>query len=300
MIRAGLTVGTFAFLFVLACQKKDTASSEALSMSSLNHIELTNELTYSDSIFYPSGIGTGKIISPISKPVDSGYFAASLPGLELDSATGRINTSRSESGLRYMVYYLSMKNEPIDSTPVTISGIDYTDHVYDFSQDTSAEQLAIPVYNMNPDLPLPCNNGGNGQGCKFDETDLNYDGLEDIPGANRNKLFVDVTNGTIDLKKSLNAGVFGLNPFNGKRKDVMIYYRLNDGSGRVLNKITVRLVYFRSRAMIPESMLLEINSRNTRYQQNGITSDVTSSLSYYTTTTTKPKRPPLIVIVSGQ
>ena len=93
---------------------------------------------------------------------------------------------------------------------------------------------------------------------------------------------------------------------NGRKKDVSIYYGLSDGATRTLKRITVRLVYYQSKAMIPESMTLEINSRNQRYQTNAITanggsgSNSLTSLIYYTTTTLKPKRPPLIVIVSGR
>ena len=89
-------------------------------------------------------------------------------------------------------------------------------------------------------------------------------------------------------------------PVNGKRKDVTFFYRLNDGSNRVLNKITLRLVYYQSKALIPESMSLEINSRNDRYQVLGTTTTETGLLTYYTTTYYKPKRPPLIVIVSSK
>ena len=81
----------------------------------------------------------------------------------------------------------------------------------------------------------------------------------------------------------------------------MIYYRLGDSNTRMLKKITVRLIYFQSRALIPESMQLEIASRNQRYllepgSASSSGDDYFASLLYYSST---PKRPPLIVIVSG-
>ena len=297
MGRAGIAICIISSVIVFACQKKDTASRGEVSSTSLNNVTLSNTLSYGDSLFYTSVTGAEKIVFPVSKPSETGYFASSLPGLHLDSATGRINISRSESGLRYIVYYLSTQNQLIASATVTISGIDYQDRIYDISSNESGNQVAVPIYNMTPGLGLPCTNLS-GQVCIFDETDFNNDGIEDIPGANRNKLAVDVNNGSINLKESFMAGVFGPFLFNGKRKDVTIYYRLDDGSNMALNKITIRLVYFRSRAFIPESMSLEINSRNERYQQITSASTAFGTLLYYTTTT-KPKRPPLIVIVSG-
>lgn len=301
MSRAVIAITIIASVFVFACQKKDTASPVAGPLGFLNNIILSDSLSYDDSIFYTSVTGSEKNVFPVSRPSENGYFAANIPGLDIDSVTGRINISKSESGIRYLVYYLSPSNQPLYSTPVTISGIDYQDRIYDISSNDPENEMAMPIYNMTHGLPVPCSNSNSGQGCRFDETDFNNDGIEDSPGANRNKLIVDVNNGSINLKESFLAGVFGLNLFNGKKKDVTIYYRLDDGSNRTLNKITIRLVYFQSRAFIPESMTLEINSRNERYQQIGTTSSTEfGTLLYYTTTTTKPKRPPLIVIVSGQ
>jgi hypothetical protein len=298
MSRAVIAVAILIIFFIAACQKKDSSSPSALAISTSNNDLVTGQLSYGDSIFYTSVTGTDKRVYPVSRPADSGYFASSLPGLDLDSLTGRINITKSESGLRYVVYFLSYNNQPLDSTVVIISGIDYADHVYNVGSGAPEDQFALPVYNMAPGLPIPCSDSS-GRGCKFDETDFNDDSIEDIPGANRNKLIVDKNNGTIDLAKSFEAGVFGQYLFNGRKKDVSIYYRLNDGSSRTLNKITIRLVYFRSAAMIPESMMLEINSRNQRYQQNGPTTETQFGTLLYYTTYSRPKRPPLIVIVSS-
>jgi len=266
-------------------------------------------LSYGDTLFSASVTGNEKKIIPLIRPSKPGYFAASSPGLELDSATGRINLSKSESGLRYEVYYLSFNKDVIASTSITVSGIDYQDGIYDLSSDAPEQQFVAPIYDMSPGAPLPCNNG-NGQLCKFDETDLNGDNIADYIGANNSKLIVDTSTGVIDLKKSLEAGVFGPVPpgsglsfLNGRKKDVTIYYRLSDSNTRTLKKITLRLVYFQSRALVPESMQLEIDSRNKRYLLEpgsaASGSDVDQlTLSYYYYST--PKRPPLIVIVSGK
>src|SRR5688500_8863308 len=124
MKRAAFAIGAIAVLFAFSCQKKDSTLSEASSIASLNDITLSGPLSYGDSIVYTTLIRPGKIIFPLSKPADSGFFASNLPGIQLDSASGRINISRSESGLRYKIYYVSLLNyQPIDSTSITISGI---------------------------------------------------------------------------------------------------------------------------------------------------------------------------------
>jgi hypothetical protein len=313
MSRAGTAIILIAFLCVLACQKSNLSSSESAFTSS-NDVLLTDSsggpLSYGDTLFSASVVGNEKKINPVSKPSQAGYFASNLPGLDLDSASGRINISKSESGLRYKVYYLSFTNQPVDSTTIIISGIDYQDKIYNVGSDVPEDKIAVPIFDMSPGLPMPCTSG-NGPGCKFDETDLNGDNVPDIIGANNSKLIIDTATGVIDLKKSLDAGIFGpvvpTNPtaMNGRKKDVTIYYWLSDGSTRSLKKITIRLVYYQSKAMIPESMTLEIDSRNQRYQTNALSANSgsgsysLSSLLYYTTTTLKPKRPPLIVIVSS-
>lgn len=315
MSRAGTAIILVFFLCILACQKSNVSSSKSAFTSS-NDVLLTDSpatvLSYGDTIFSASVVGNEKKIIPISKPSQPGYFAVNLPGLDLDSASGRINISKSESGLKYRVYYLSYANLPVDSTTIIISGIDYQDKIYNVGSDASEDKIAMPIFDMSPGLPLPCASA-NGTGCKFDETDLNGDNAPDVIGANNSKLIIDTATGAIDLKKSLDAGVFGSiaqsNPtaMNGRKKDVSIYYWLGDGLTRSLKKITIRLVYYQSKAMVPESMTLEIDSRNQRYQTNALSansgsgsgSSSLSSLQYYTTTTLKPKRPPLIVIVSS-
>ena len=312
MSRAGIALRLFAFLLVLSCQKKNLSNSESHAFYSsndtlINDTSTVGELCYGDSVFRASVTGIENRILPVRRPSQPGYFIANLAGLDLDSATGKINLSRSESGLRYQIYYMSFDKELISQTSITISGIDYQDRVYDLSSGSVEDQFAMPIYDMTPGVPLPCGNPENGSICRFDETDINGDNIPDYIGANNSKLFIDTLTGVIDLKKSLEAGIFGPVPpgaslsfLNRRKKDVTIYYRLGDDNCRTLKKITVRLIYFQSKALIPESMQLEIDSRNQRYllQPGSAASsgDDLLNLAYYYST---PKRPPLIVIVSG-
>jgi hypothetical protein len=315
MSRAGIAILFVTFLCELACQKNNISTSESAFIASndtliadtlVNDTSAFDTLSYGDTIFSASVIGNEKRIYPVIRPGKPGYFMANLPGLDIDSITGRINISRSESGLRYEVFYVSQTKTILASTSITITGIDYQDRIYDLSSGSPEQQFAVPIYNMSPGLPMPCATGASD--CKFDETDLNGDLTPDIIGARNSKLAIDTASGIIDLKKSLEAGIFGApalgNPaaLNGRKKDVTIYYRLKDGNTRSLKKITIRLVYYQSVALIPESMQLEINSRNQRYVlEPGSASssgDDLLTLAYYYYST--PKRPPLIVIVSSK
>jgi hypothetical protein len=317
MSRAGIAFVIITSLCVSACQKNNISPSKSALISSndtlitdtlIGDTSVFDTLSYGDTIYSASVTGTERRIYPVVRPAKPGYFMASLPGLDIDSITGRINISKSESGLRYEVFYVSAAKEFIASTTITISGVDYQDRIYDLSSGLPEDQYAAPIFNMTPGAPLPCTYTGNGALCKFDETDINGDNIPDYIGANNSKLIIDTLTGIIDLKKSLAAGVFGPVPpgstpmfLNGRKKDVTIYYRLGDGNTRTLKKITIRLVYYQSKALIPESMQLEINSRNQRYLlQPGSaasTDDDLLTLAYYYYST--PKRPPLIVLVSG-
>ena len=153
MMRAGFAICSTVLLFLIACQKKDTTISEASSITSLNDVTLPGALSYGDSILYPSVTGPAKIVFPVSKPADSGFFASNIPGIQLDSATGKINLTRSETGLRYKIYYISLLTyQPLDSANLTISGIDYKDAIYDIS---GADTTAMPIYNMAISLGVP-------------------------------------------------------------------------------------------------------------------------------------------------
>lgn len=172
-----------------------------------------------------------------------------------------------------------------------ISGIDYIDDIYDL---TISDGKAIPVYHSPISVTLPCsgNDSTATDACVFDETDVNLDGKADIPGARKNKLFVDPNTGIIDLRASMQAGIFGPNLFNGKKKRFNFFYRLNDETQRKLQKITVEVVFYQTPSDIPESVKAEIALRKTQYSITYSTMLMAYTITY------QPKRPPLIVIVS--
>lgn len=304
-----------------ACEKKlaeDTVENKPKSTNTPANAAGVR-LAYADTLFYLKPVPPDYTVLPVTVPaVTGGYFKANPKGLDIDSITGRINISKSETGLRYKVYYVDNSGNAIDSVRLVISGIDYEDAIYELNATPTTYDTAFPIYNANPALALPCSGDDDDDddddtGCIFDETDLDDDGNNDIAGVVQSKLLIDEKKGTIDLEASFHAGVFGsTTPVNGEQKDFTFYYRLNDASNRALNKISVRLYYYKTKADIPQWLLDEINNRkilaseistgiNNKNLVSGppVLAGQNGSFSSLYTIESKPKRPPLIVIVEN-
>ncbi len=268
-------------------------------------------LSYGDTLFFLRNQPGVYTILPVSRPDTPGYFKSAPMGLALDSVTGRINISQSETGIRYKVYYLSPARQVLDSVKLVISGIDYQDSIYEIQATPVTYDTAFPIYNARPELRLPCSDDDDeddDSGCVFDETDLDGDGNDDIAGVIQDKLLVDKKKGTIDAEASFHAGIFGSsNPANGLFRDFTFYYRLTDPSNRALNRISVRVFHFKKRTDIPQWLLDEMNKRrglagivNSRTAGNTNSATARTATEYYYDYATmfRPKRPPLIIIVS--
>jgi hypothetical protein len=313
-------------VLVLVSCKKDVLNEATDTANSViqNFDEASNarRLSYADTIFYKPSSGSNFFIRPTSRPRIAGYYQSIPAGLMLDSATGRINVTRSQSGIRYKVCYFSLSTRmKVDSTKLIISGIDYTDGIYTLSvgQDT-----AFPIYNADPSAGLPCfdddDDDEEDDGCDFDETDLDDDGDDEVGGVNAQKLLVSKSNGTIDLAASISAGLLGANPVNGSTGDYLFYYRLNDFTQRALQSITVRVYYYNTVADIPQGLLDTLQFRNTqlsavnsfRYSGEILPSNYSMSIAagssglseltsdqLYVRTYSRPKRPPVIIITAN-
>ena len=118
--------------------------------------------------------------------------------------------------------------------------------------------------------------GGGNDKCEFDDgsDDDNGNGSADEPPpgqrANDQKVRVRTKSGVINLKKTLGDGAFGPNPQNGDRKEVTIYYRLNDCSSKSLQKITVELIYYAKQSDIPAALINEVRDRRNAFMQSRI------------------------------
>ena len=272
-------------------------------------------LTYNDTLYYKN-LSTNPQADPVTKPAEPGFFRAIPLGLSIDSLTGRVNINSSEGGLRYKIYYISADQSTVlDSSKLIVSGIDYRDSIYSLA---SAGALAIPIYNANPTLQLPCDDDDtdddDGDGdpddddCEFDEKDTDDDGDDEVPGVNPSGCKVDLDNGAIDLEGSISSGLLGATPVNGATGDFEFFYRLTDASSRNLQAITVRFYYFNTRADIPAALLAELNNRDSQARDvilrnpgGAITMAPERTGSAYlrsvSETRARPKRPPIIIIV---
>jgi hypothetical protein len=199
----------------------------------------TYNLSYGDSIIFLKTQSTDYIVFPAEQR--AGTYSGFPEGIEIDDNTGAINVSKSETGLRYRITHTA-PNGTVTNTMVVLSGITFPDKFYRLSQNDS---VAFPVYNASPLRTLPVN------GSTFDEGN----------GANSGGCSVQTINGQINLAQSVRNGIFGNNPQNDVRKDFDIAYRLNDGSGKTLNKLKVRLYYYHTMADVAPDLLQTLQDR---------------------------------------
>ena len=199
--------------------------------------DCANAPDYGDTLIYPQPPdGQDYIVSPVNNPGAGKYY--SWPeGLDIDSITGAINVTRSETGLKFDIGFV--KNGTTDTclTRLTLAGASYTDSVYVLADN---ETKAYPYYNANH-LQTTAPNGSH-----FDITKSAYN----------QKISVNNGTGIIDLKNTLNA--FGLLPLNGQTIQTTMYYTLNDGSNNALQQITIQFMYYYQKSQINSGLLSTI------------------------------------------
>jgi hypothetical protein len=229
---------------------------------------------YGDSIIYPQPTsGQDYVVNPVNSP-GAGKYLSWPVGMALDSLTGAIDVTKSQTGLRYEIGFIKSGTNDTCLNQLIIGGADYMDSVYVLDNGSTT---AAPYYEANAYLPSICS--GPGSGCSFDVTG----------SAAQKKVIVNTSTGIIDLQKTLNGtgllgGAFGLLPLNGQTASATIYYRLNDPSNQALQHIDVEIGYFNSRSQINYGLL------------NSLTGIVGNILSGNIISDANP-RPPLIIIV---
>ena len=235
------------------------------------------KLAYKDSIIYlKDDILDNYIVEPLKSPV--GIYTGFPDGIEIDSATGKINVSESETGLRYRITYTSPKGET-SSTTIVLSGMNFKDKFYRLSQGDS---LAFPIYNASVARVLPVS------GSNFDEGKV----------ANASGCAIKTTNGQINLPATVRNGVFGKDPKNDVRKDFDIFYRLNDKSSKSLNRLRVRLYYYKSMADVAPDLLQTLKDRENLgvFLESNTNS---STVSVARTNREARPRPPCIILIAN-
>ncbi|HET6255775.1 MAG TPA: hypothetical protein VFE32_16990 [Puia sp.] len=231
---------------------------------------------YGDTIIYPQPTsGSDYIVHPVNNPGPGKYLSWPV-GMVLDSVTGAIDVTASETGMKYYMGFVAKGTTDTCISYLTIGGAAYAPSV---NVLTSGQTTSVPYFEANPtDLNL-CQTSN---ACAFDVTG----------SAAKMKVVVNKSTGVIDLQKTLNGGLltlggaFGLLPVNGQTIVTDIYYKINnDPSHSALQHISVQLVYYDSPSMVNSGLLgLIINQVDRLTSGNPIS-------------TTSNPRPPLVVIV---
>jgi len=224
-----------------------------------------NLIQYSDSLFYIISDKEDVKIKPLVER--KGEYGAYPTGMEINESNGEINLTKSETGLRYQVYFIPKNTSDTCFTYVTISGVDYLSDIYDLSKN---KKLAVPIYNNNPLLPIP----GIGK-TEFDDgpDDDDNDGTldEPLPGQEviPQGLAISKIDGKISLDVTVANGVFGKTPKNGDSKKFKIYYRIDDNSKKSLNRIEIEVYYYDSGADVPKDLKDKIeDNKRSQYLEN--------------------------------
>lgn len=233
----------------------------------------SSELSYGDSILYLKNQSSDYIVYPTEQR--TGQYFGFPDGIEIDQATGAINVSKSESGLRYRITYVSPGGDS-STTMVVISGINFADKFYHLSQGDS---IALPIYNASIDRVLPLN------GSNFDEGN----------NANSGGCSVRTINGQINLTQTVRNGVFGAIPQNDAKQEFDIYYRLNDDSKKALNKIRVKVYYYDTINDVAPDLLQTLKDRG----DEGVFLRLASTARTSTTAKVARPRPPCVIIIAN-
>ena len=199
-------------------------------------------ISYGDSIFYLNAQAADYAISPVkSQP---GEYIGFPDGIDIDTKTGEINVTKSETGLRYRITFIPDGTNDSTSTEIVISGINFLDGFYKL---TTADSVLKPLYNASFSNSIP----GVNNGTIFD----------DGSGCNSAGCNVNTVLGSINLAQTVRNGVFGATPSNNDRHEFDLNYRINDKSGKSLNTLKVKLYYFDSINDVTQEAYDIINSR---------------------------------------
>jgi hypothetical protein len=228
---------------------------------------------YGDSIVYSQPASGDYYVYPQNNQGVVGTYLSWPDGLSINSKTGAIDLSKSETGQRYSLAFVKNGTTDTCMSQLIVAGAAYMDSVYVLSQSNYTSK---PYFNANPYGVAPCQ-GTQGQGCQFDYNNASHNqGIE-----------IDQNTGFIDLQKSMQNSIFGLIPLNGTTVYTTIYYKLNDNSNFAPQKIQLKLVYYNHKSDVPAATLLTM----TDYLFNTLNDLLISK--------GPSARPPLIVIVRG-
>jgi len=276
----GMFSGLLGLLLLTNCNKAvDIMSVNASQVATVPLPQILNYQCdhapdYGDSIIYLQPSNHDHIIHPVNAAkLGKGKYVAWPSGLIIDSASGAINVSESETGLRYITGFIKDGSRDTCLSNLILGGITYIDSIYVLgNNDTlatpyyNANAAALPVCDPSDDYDYP-GNSGHGMGnsnCVFDGKDKNGKSSQ----ANGKKVKVRSISGIINLKATLAAGAFGSNPVNGTSITVPIAYSLNDESKKAIQQMDVQLVYYEKTSDIPAAVTNSISVNRSSFFKN--------------------------------
>jgi len=234
--------------------------------------ECNNAPDYGDSIVYPQpGTSNDYYVYPQNNQGVAGTYFSWPVGLVMDSKSGAIDLTQSETGARYSVAFVKSGTADTCLSQLIVAGAAYMDSVYVLAV---SETTAKPYFNANPYGPPVCQ-GNQGEGCQFDYNNF----------AHNQGIEIDQKTGFIDLQKTMQKSPFGLFPVNGTTVLTTIYYKLNDNSNFAGQQIQLKMMYYNHKSDIPSDLIATV------------TDNLFNTLNYLLLSKGPKTRPPLIIIV---
>jgi len=253
-------------------QRDTTSTAPVIPYPEVPAPECSTAPFYGDSIVYPQPATSGDfyVYTQNNQGIDGTYLSWPV-GLNLNSKTGAIDLTQSETGQRYSVAFVKTGTTDTCMSSLIVAGAAYMDSVYVISQN---QTTAEPYFNANPLVPSPCQTN-QGQGCLFDYNNA----------AKNQGIVIDQHTGFIDLKQTMKKSLFGLLPINGTTVYTTINYKLNDNSNNAAQKIQLQMVYYNHKSDIPPGLLANI------------TNSLINTLEGLLISKGASPRPPIIIIV---
>lgn len=293
------TVILMLLLQSISCRKESITQSAATVTEQSDAVTLSacDKFKYADTIFYISRRPADYVVKPlINQP---GSYGAFPKALAIDPLTGAINVSKSETGLRYLAWFKPYNSTDTCKKFITISGINYLDSIY-VIKDKRA--LVKPVFNAIKNVTTTTAiTAKHGHGEDEDENEF-----DDCPDTSlqlgAQGVAINTATGVIDLKQTLANGAFGANPVSGTFKDFVLNYRLSDSSNSALNRIALRLYYFKTKALIPASLKSELKIKQSQILFSNSPAPALKSAASALTQKGEREvkcRPPYIIVVGG-
>ena len=259
-----VSFGLLCCVAIYGCSKSQIQSNTDLSFGpqhtseALFTTDTRKSPFYGDSVLYLNGsLPSNYLFSPVNK-LFAGRYISWPAGLSVDAQTGVIDASKSEPGSRYNIGFVSAATGDTAYSQVILAGVTYPDGIYYMD---SPDPVLQPWYNTHS--PWTGNTTGTNQGTAglFDEN-----GPASLRAIDQ-QLLVNASTGAIDLKASVQQGLFGSNPQNGDMKEIFVYYRLNDRSGMALQKTTLILHYYNTLSDVPAGLAASCQASQSALQQ---------------------------------